>query len=120
MKNVRIKPIMFSAGIGKVRDESTIKPEPLLGMKICKLGGPTHRIGIGGGSASSSFQDKNKNLDISAVQRGNAEMENRLNRVIRACAELENNIIYSIHDQGGGTSNVTKEIVEPSISHYRY
>ena len=105
---------MFSAGIGKVRDESTIKPEPQLGMKICKLGGPAYRIGIGGGSASSRAQDKkNKNLDISAVQRGNAEMENRLNRVVRACAELENNIIYSIHDQGaGGTSNVTKEIVE--------
>ena len=110
-----IKPIMFSAGIGKVRDESTIKPEPQLGMKICKLGGPAYRIGIGGGSASSRAQDKkNKNLDISAVQRGNAEMENRLNRVVRACSELENNIIYSIHDQGaGGTSNVTKEIVEP-------
>ena len=75
-----------------------------------------YRIGIGGGSASSRAQDKkNSKLDISAVQRGNAEMENRLNRVIRSCSELETaNIIHSIHDQGaGGTSNVTKEIVEP-------
>ena len=30
---------MFSAGIGKVRDESVIKPEPEIGMKVCKLGG---------------------------------------------------------------------------------
>ncbi len=110
-----LKPIMFSAGIGKVRDISTEKPLPELGMKICKLGGPAYRIGIGGGSASSRAQDKkNKKLDISAVQRGNAEMENRLNRVIRGFCEIKDNIIFSIHDQGaGGTSNVTKEIVEP-------
>ena len=42
-------------------------------------------------------------------------MENRLNRVIRSLVELgDRNPIRSIHDQGaGGTSNVTKEIIEP-------
>ena len=42
-------------------------------------------------------------------------MENRLNRVIRAMAELgHQNPIRLIHDQGaGGTSNVSKEIIEP-------
>ena len=42
-------------------------------------------------------------------------MENRLNRVIRALVEMgSKNPIRLIHDQGaGGTSNVTKEIVEP-------
>ena len=42
-------------------------------------------------------------------------MENKLNRVIRACVELgEKNPIVSIHDQGaGGNGNVCKEIVEP-------
>ena len=42
-------------------------------------------------------------LDFDAVQRGDAEMENRMNRVIRACIDLgENNPIVSIHDQGAG------------------
>ena len=42
-------------------------------------------------------------------------MENKLNRVVRACVELgEHNPIESIHDQGaGGLGNVVKEIVAP-------
>jgi phosphoribosylformylglycinamidine synthase len=37
------------------------------------------------------------------VQRGDAEMEQKLNRVIRSCLELgEKNPICSIHDQGAG------------------
>ncbi|HZD06208.1 MAG TPA: AIR synthase-related protein, partial [Longimicrobiales bacterium] len=55
-------------------------------------------------------------LDFNAVQRGDAEMEQKLNRVIRACVELGDvNPIVSIHDQGaGGNCNVLKEIVEPA------
>lgn len=43
-------------------------------------------------------------------------MENKLNRVVRACSELgKNNPIISIHDQGaGGNGNVLKELVEPA------
>lgn len=42
-------------------------------------------------------------------------MENKLNRVVRACLELgDHNPIVSIHDQGaGGNGNVLKELVEP-------
>ncbi len=42
-------------------------------------------------------------------------MEQKVNRVIRACSELgENNPIVSIHDQGaGGSCNVLKELVAP-------
>jgi hypothetical protein len=42
-------------------------------------------------------------------------MENRMNRVIRACIEMgDKNPIISIHDQGaGGNGNVLKEIVDP-------
>jgi phosphoribosylformylglycinamidine synthase len=111
-----LKPIMFSAGIGKIQNENLFKGKAEPGMLIYKLGGPAYRIGIGGGSASSRKQDKkNTCLDLSAVQRGNAEMENRLDRVVRSCAEMGyDNPIESIHDQGaGGTSNVTKEIIEP-------
>ena len=43
-------------------------------------------------------------------------MEQKVNRVIRACIELgDANPIVSIHDQGaGGNGNVLKEIVEPA------
>ena len=107
-----LKPIMFSAGVGLVHDNTYIKDTPEVGMNIVKLGGPAYRIGIGGGSASSRAGGGD---DVAAVQRGDAEMENRLNRVIRTLVELgSENPIRVIHDQGaGGTSNVTKEIVEP-------
>lgn len=42
-------------------------------------------------------------------------MENKMNRVIRACIEMrKDNPILSIHDQGaGGNGNVLKEICNP-------
>ena len=58
--------------------------------------------GMGGGAASSRVQGSKETaqLDFNAVQRGDAEMENRMNRVIRACVEMgEDNPIVSIHDQ---------------------
>ncbi|MDP6042771.1 MAG: phosphoribosylformylglycinamidine synthase, partial [Candidatus Latescibacteria bacterium] len=111
-----IKPIMFSGGIGQMdaRHSEKEKPEPK--MLVTKIGGPAYRIGMGGGAASSMVQGENEaELDFNAVQRGDAEMEQKLNRVIRACVELgEQNPIVSIHDQGaGGNCNVLKEIVEP-------
>ena len=49
------------------------------------------------------------------MQRGDAEMSNKLWRVVRACVELgANNPIQQIHDQGaGGNCNVVKEIIYP-------
>jgi len=70
-----------------------------------KVGGPVYRIGVGGGAASSvGVQGDNKaELDFGAVQRGDAEMEQKMNRVIRACIESnDRNMICSIHDQGAG------------------
>lgn len=68
---------------------------------------------MGGGAASSrtapttnttsvttSTTASEAELDFSAVQRGDAEMGNRLNRVVRACVELGHfNPIVAIHDQ---------------------
>ncbi|MBS13252.1 MAG: phosphoribosylformylglycinamidine synthase [Gemmatimonadetes bacterium] len=111
-----IKPIMFSAGVGQIDDRHTEKYDPEIGMKVIKLGGPAYRIGMGGGAASSMVQGENATeLDFNAVQRGDAEMAQKVNRVIRSCVELgEDNPIVSIHDQGaGGNCNVLKEIVEP-------
>ncbi len=111
-----IKPIMFSAGIGQIDASHREKEKPDPGMVVVKLGGPAYRIGMGGGAASSMVQGENvAELDFNAVQRGDAEMEQKVNRVIRTCVELgEGNPIVSIHDQGaGGNCNVLKEIVEP-------
>ncbi|KAJ8922735.1 hypothetical protein NQ315_007770 [Exocentrus adspersus] len=112
-----IKPIMFSGGIGSMEANMTDKLKPAVGNRIIKIGGPVYRIGVGGGSASSvEVQGDNKvELDFNAVQRGDAEMEQKLNRVVRACLEMgKRNPILSIHDQGaGGNGNVLKELVEP-------
>ncbi len=112
-----IKPIMFSGGIGQMDSRHTKKADADKGMLVVKVGGPAYRIGMGGGAASSMIQGENiAELDFNAVQRGDAEMEQKLNRVIRACAELgDKNPIVSIHDQGaGGNCNVLKEIVHPA------
>lgn len=111
-----IKPIMFSGGIGMIDHAHSEKGAPEPGMLVVKVGGPAYRIGMGGGAASSMVHGENADeLDFNAVQRGDAEMEQKLNRVIRACSELgDRNPIISIHDQGaGGNCNVLKEIVEP-------
>lgn len=112
-----LKPIMFTGGIGQMDHRHLFKKDPQKGMVIVKLGGPAYCIGLGGGSASSrEHNDKNRNLDETAVQRGDPEMENKLNRVIRTCIEMgDDNPILNIHDQGaGGLGNVCKEIIYPS------
>jgi len=112
-----VKPIMFSGGIGRIDARHVTKGAPEPGMLVVKIGGPAYRIGMGGGAASSMVQGENvEDLDFNAVQRGDGEMEQKLNRAIRACVErgLANPIV-SIHDQGaGGNCNVLKEIVEPA------
>ncbi|MDT8435699.1 MAG: phosphoribosylformylglycinamidine synthase [Gemmatimonadota bacterium] len=111
-----LKPIMFSGGIGQIDARHVEKGRPEPGMAVVKIGGPAYRIGLGGGAASSMVQGENlAELDFHAVQRGDAEMEQKVNRVLRACVELgEANPIVSIHDQGaGGNCNVLKEIVDP-------
>ncbi|KAH9619161.1 hypothetical protein KSS87_003279 [Heliosperma pusillum] len=111
-----LKPIMFSAGIGQIDHTHITKGEPDLGMLVVKIGGPAYRIGMGGGAASSMVSGQNDaELDFNAVQRGDAEMSQKLYRVVRACIEMgDNNPIISIHDQGaGGNCNVVKEIIYP-------
>jgi len=112
-----IKPIMFSGGIGQLDARHAEKEGPETDMLVVKIGGPAYRIGMGGGAASSMVQGENvAELDFNAVQRGDAEMEQKVNRAIRACVELgDGNPIVSIHDQGaGGNCNVLKEIVDPA------
>jgi phosphoribosylformylglycinamidine synthase len=110
-----IKPIMFTGGIGQLDATHVEKGDARPGILIVQVGGPAYGIGLSGGSASSKLQgDQEEELDFNAVQRGDAEMEQKMNRVIRACIEMrEANPIVSIHDQGaGGPANVLKELVE--------
>ena len=106
-----LKPIMFSGGVGQLDDRHLHKGQPEKDMLVVKVGGPAYRIGLGGGAASSRMQDASQAaLDFDAVQRGDAEMENKMNRVIHG-----ENPIVSIHDQGaGGNGNVLKEISAPN------
>ncbi|KAI3368319.1 hypothetical protein L3Q82_008027 [Scortum barcoo] len=113
-----IKPIMFSGGLGSIEDTHIKKEEAEAGMEVVKIGGPVYRIGVGGGAASSvQVQGDNaSDRDLGAVQRGDAEMEQKMNRALRACLERSSgNPICSIHDQGaGGNGNVLKELSEPT------
>ncbi|KAK9795604.1 hypothetical protein WJX73_007566 [Symbiochloris irregularis] len=111
-----IKPIMFSGGLGQIDHHHLAKAPPQVGWLVVKIGGPAYRIGMGGGAASSLAGGSNKaDLDFNAVQRGDAEMAQKLWRVVRACVELgPDNPIQQIHDQGaGGNCNVVKEIIYP-------
>ncbi|XP_064357235.1 phosphoribosylformylglycinamidine synthase-like [Dromaius novaehollandiae] len=112
-----IKPIMFSGGLGAIEDAHVRKEPPQPGMLVVKVGGPVYRIGVGGGAASSvQVQGDNAaERDAGAVQRGDPEMEQKMNRVLRGCVESEDNPVCSIHDQGaGGNGNVLKELSDPA------
>lgn len=111
-----LKPIMFTGGIGQMNSQHREKGNPEKGMLILEIGGPAYRIGRGGGAASSMIQGDNiAELDFNAVQRGDAEMEQKMNRAIRACIEMgSRNPIVSGHDQGaGGPCNVVTELINP-------
>ncbi len=111
------KPIMYSVGAGAIRDEHLRKATPATDMLIILLGGPGYRIGVGGGAASSMVGGANDaQLDFASVQRGNPEMENRVDRVVRSCVSMgKNNPILSGHDLGaGGTCNALPEIADPA------
>jgi phosphoribosylformylglycinamidine synthase len=114
-----LKPIMFSGGIGQIDHKHINKDDGEIGMLVVKIGGPAYRVGLGGGAASSLANGDDANSESSvlfnAVQRGDAQMAQKLWRVVRACVELgEDNPIVQIHDQGaGGNCNVIKEIIYP-------
>ncbi len=112
-----LKPVMFTGGVGRINDCHIEKEQEEKGMLIVQVGGPAYRVGFGGGAASSMLQGENEaELDFNAVQRGDAEMEQKMNRVIKACNNMgDKTLIEVIHDQGaGGPANVLKELVEHS------
>ena len=109
------KPIMIAGGIGSIDDAHTHKSEVLPGDLMIQIGGPGMRIGMGGSAASSMATGTNAaDLDFDSVQRGNPEVERRVQEVINACRDLgDNNPIVSIHDVGaGGLSNAFPELAD--------
>ncbi len=108
------KPIMLAGGIGNINAQHTEKSALPEGALLLQLGGPGMLIGMGGGAASSMGAGANiADLDFDSVQRGNAEMQRRVQEVIDRCWALgEANPILSIHDVGaGGLSNALPELV---------
>ena len=112
-----IKPIMFTGGISQIDARHLHKKEPYADLLIIQIGGPAYRIGLGGGAASSMIQGENiEELDFNAVQRGDPEMEQKMNRVVRAMVELgDKNPIVTITDLGaGGDCNAIPELIYPT------
>ncbi len=108
------KPIMVAGGVGSIRREHINKRDIPPGANIIVLGGPAMLIGLGGGAASSMASGRSsENLDFASVQRGNPEMQRRVQEVIDRCfAQGTGNPILSIHDVGaGGLSNALPELV---------
>ena len=110
-----LKPIMFSGGIGQMLQCHREKKVPDVGDLIVQIGGPAYNIGFCGGSLSSFDQlEDNLEQDLNGVQRGDAEMGQKVYRVMASCVEmLSETCIVIDHDQGaGGPANVLKELVE--------
>lgn len=106
--------IMLAGGVGYARAEYSHKQSVEAGDVIVLLGGDNYRIGMAGASASSIDTGvQSEELELSAVQRANAEMQKRVANVIRLLAEHPNNPIKSIHDHGaGGHMNCFTELLE--------
>ncbi|MGD8483997.1 MAG: phosphoribosylformylglycinamidine synthase [Thioalkalispiraceae bacterium] len=111
------KPIMLAGGVGNIRREHVEKGIIPAGAQIIVLGGPAMLIGLGGGAASSmATGESHEDLDFASVQRGNPEIERRVQEVIDRCWQLgDHNPVISIHDVGaGGLSNALPELVNDS------
>ncbi len=105
---------MVAGGVGLIRREHVDKQDISPGANVIVLGGPAMLIGLGGGAASSmSSGSSSEHLDFASVQRGNPEMQRRVQEVIDRCfAQGMENPILSIHDVGaGGLSNALPELV---------
>ena len=79
------KPIMLAGGIGNVRPQLALKERRDFssGAYVVILGGPAMLIGLGGSTASSfNGGSSSTELDFASVQRGNAEVQRRVQEVI--------------------------------------
>ena len=109
------KVIMLAGGVGYGTKRDCLKKEPKKGNKIVVVGGDNYRIGLGGGSVSSSVDTGrySNGIELNAVQRANPEMQKRAYNLVRALCEEDVNPVVSIHDHGSaGHVNCLSELVE--------
>ena len=113
------KVIMLAGGVGYAKREYALKGKPQTGEKVVLMGGDNYRIGMGGGAVSSVNTGLYAGaIELNAVQRANPEMQKRVQNVVRAMAESDENPIVSIHDHGaGGHLNCLSELVEATGGH---
>jgi phosphoribosylformylglycinamidine synthase len=107
--------VMLAGGVGYTAAELAKKRDPQPGDKIVMIGGDNYRIGMGGGAVSSvDTGEVSKELELSAVQRANPEMQKRVYNAIRDLVEIDGaSSVVSIHDHGaGGHMNCFSELVE--------
>lgn len=108
------RTVMLAGGVGFAKEADAQKSSPRAGDKLVLLGGDNYRIGMAGGSVSSvNTGEYDAELELSAVQRANPEMQKRAYNVIRALCEMAQNPVRSIHDHGaGGHINCFSELLE--------
>lgn len=107
------KPIMFSAGLGFIKDSHAKEiPIPEPGDYIVKVGPSAMKIGFGG-SVMSSVSNSTGDSDMTAIQRGDPYNGNKVARFLEYLALLDKPLIKKIHDQGaGGLGNVVTELLD--------
>ncbi|MDI9347033.1 MAG: phosphoribosylformylglycinamidine synthase [Methylacidiphilales bacterium] len=100
------KPLMLAGGCGVVHTSRIRKNKVPVGALLVIIGGPSYRIGMGGGSLSSKNQGEvDADLEFSSVQRSNPEMQRLCHEVVLRLIECDTGndvIVYSIHDAGAG------------------
>jgi phosphoribosylformylglycinamidine synthase len=128
------KPIMLAGGVGNIAASQSFKAGTLPpGTLLLQIGGPGMLIGLGGGAASSMTTGSNDaDLDFASVQRGNPEIQRRVQEVIDRCWQMgspdgdgstpgDGNPILSVHDVGaGGISNALPELAHGAGSGARF
>jgi phosphoribosylformylglycinamidine synthase len=84
------KPIMLAGGVGNIAASQSFKAGTLPpGTLLLQIGGPGMLIGLGGGAASSMTTGSNDaDLDFASVQRGNPEIQRRVQEVIDRCWQM--------------------------------
>lgn len=108
------RAVMLAGGVGVGLSEEALKDTPSNGDLLVLLGGDNYRIGLGGGAVSSVVSGSvSKDLELSAIQRANPEMQKRAFNVVRALIDEGGNPVVSIHDHGaGGHLNCFAELLE--------
>lgn len=106
--------VMLAGGVGYALEKHALKGKSSVGDVLVLLGGDNYRIGMAGGSVSSVDTGAlGKDLELSAIQRANPEMQKRVANVIRILSELPHNPVKLIHDHGaGGHINCFSELLE--------